>query len=417
MQIKPAPVSCYRKPRIDETDHPEARRRLAILTKVAALRERGVSLEVALLAAEVPRSTYYRWRRALRRDGVRGLVPCSRRPRGVHRPRWTREAEQRVWALRRRYPFMGKRRLRVLLAREGLRLSESTVGRIVAKGVRRGRIQPCAFCRGRVTVKQRRRFDGHAYPARPSVGATASAPNSRANWCRSIICPRPGRASNSRSSRQSLRSASNSSRASTREGYGPQRQTLPGRCACRSATRPVIGSGRRRQRVPRGLRAGARGAADPALCAAAPPPAVQRLRRAGQRHHPGGVLESLRRRVHRRRRQPCPGRLPALPQRSPTPPGPRLLDLQRVPSQQGLPLSVPDVLNPHNPVARVEVRAQRAARPLSKAGGAHPAASARSRTRGSRSTQALPRPGRSKPPIADCKAWVTSSGEATRRKF
>ena len=162
MQIKPAPVSCYRKPRIDETDHPEARRRLAILTKVAALRARGVSLEVALLAAEVPRSTYYRWRRALRRDGVRGLVPCSRRPRRVQRPRWTRAAEQRVWALRRRYPFMGKRRLRVLLAREGVRLSESTVGRIVAKGIRRGRIQPCAFCRGRVTVKQRWRYGQRA---------------------------------------------------------------------------------------------------------------------------------------------------------------------------------------------------------------------------------------------------------------
>ena len=162
MQIKPAPASCYRKPRIDETDHPEARRRLAILAKVAALRERGVSVELALLAAEVPRSTYYRWRRALRRDGVRGLVPRSRRPRRVRQPRWTREAERRVWALRRRYPFMGKRRLRVLLAREGVRLSESTVGRIVAKGMRRGRIRPCAFCRGRVTVKQRRRFDGHA---------------------------------------------------------------------------------------------------------------------------------------------------------------------------------------------------------------------------------------------------------------
>ena len=244
-----APASCYRKLRIDETDHPEARRRQAILTKVDALRARGMSLELSLLAAEVPRSTYYRWRRALRRDGVRGLVPCSRRPRGVHRPRWTRGAEQRVWALRRRYPFMGKRRLRVLLAREGLRLSESTVGRIVAKGIRRGRIQPCAFCRGRVTVKQRRRFDGHAYPARPSVGATASVPGSRANWCRSIICPRPGRASNSRSSnwpgRRRLSGRQAARRARLLEGDGPQRQTLPGRRACRSATRPAVGSGRR----------------------------------------------------------------------------------------------------------------------------------------------------------------------------
>ena len=38
----------------------------------------------------------------------------------------------------------------------------------------------------------------------------------------------------------------------------------------------------------------------------------------------------------------------------------------------------------------------------------------RLRARQSRSTQALPSPGRSKTAIADCRAWVTSSGEATR---
>lgn len=78
MQIKPAPVSCYRKPRIDETDHPEAPRRQAILAKVDAFRTRGMSLEVALFAAKVPRSTYYRWRCALRRDG--GTRPGAAQP-------------------------------------------------------------------------------------------------------------------------------------------------------------------------------------------------------------------------------------------------------------------------------------------------------------------------------------------------
>ena len=67
-----------------------------------------------------------------------------------------------MWAMRTRYPFMGKRRLRVMLRREGLQLSESSIGRILAKGLRLGRIRPCAFCRGRVKLKRRRRFDGHA---------------------------------------------------------------------------------------------------------------------------------------------------------------------------------------------------------------------------------------------------------------
>ena len=46
--------------------------------------------------------------------------------------------------MRRDFPFMGKRKLRVLLSREDIDLSESTIGRILARGVRLGRIQPCA---------------------------------------------------------------------------------------------------------------------------------------------------------------------------------------------------------------------------------------------------------------------------------
>ncbi len=68
---------------------------------------------------------------------------------------------------------MGKRPLRVLLARQGIHLSESTVGRILAKGVRLGRIRPCAFCRGRVKLKKRRSFhQGHAQRWRYGTRAT-----------------------------------------------------------------------------------------------------------------------------------------------------------------------------------------------------------------------------------------------------
>ena len=55
---------------------------------------------------------------------------------------------------------MGKARLRVMPAREGLRLSAEAVGRILAKGVRPGRIEPCAF--RRAPAKRRRDFKGHA---------------------------------------------------------------------------------------------------------------------------------------------------------------------------------------------------------------------------------------------------------------
>ena len=61
-------------------------------------------------------------------------------------------------AMRRRYPFMGKARLQVMLAREGVALSVSTVGRILARALARGAIRPASFCEGRPTPKRRRTF-------------------------------------------------------------------------------------------------------------------------------------------------------------------------------------------------------------------------------------------------------------------
>ena len=58
-------------------------------------------------------------------------------------------ASAAVWALRRQFPFMGKRRAR-------LELSESRVGRILDKDLRLRRIMPCAYCRDRTNVKRRR---------------------------------------------------------------------------------------------------------------------------------------------------------------------------------------------------------------------------------------------------------------------
>ena len=44
MQIKAAPAACYRKPHMDETEDPEALRRLAVLDKIEVLRAAGTPL-------------------------------------------------------------------------------------------------------------------------------------------------------------------------------------------------------------------------------------------------------------------------------------------------------------------------------------------------------------------------------------
>ena len=60
--------------------------------------------------------------------------------------------------MRNRYPFMGKRKLRIMLQREGLSLSASTIGRILSRGRELGHIRPCSLCEGRLTARRRRVF-------------------------------------------------------------------------------------------------------------------------------------------------------------------------------------------------------------------------------------------------------------------
>ena len=162
MQIKSLRVKSYRSFKVNDTLPSEAADRLRRLELFQTLRGEGCSEATALKAVGWSRATYYRWRRRFASEGPAGLCANSRRPHRVPLPRWSAAEERKVWATRRDFPFMGKRKLRVLLLREGVDLSESTVGRILSKGVRLGRIQPCAFCRGRVKVKQPRRFHGHA---------------------------------------------------------------------------------------------------------------------------------------------------------------------------------------------------------------------------------------------------------------
>ena len=69
---------------------------------------------------------------------------------------WTKQQEQQVLHLRKRYPLWGKRKLwRVLVRERGWTLSESTVGRI-ARLVRLGRVEPVSFYYGQVKPKRRR---------------------------------------------------------------------------------------------------------------------------------------------------------------------------------------------------------------------------------------------------------------------
>lgn len=163
MQIKSLRIRSYRSFRVDDTVLPDAAERLRKITTYRELRTEGCSEPVVLKAIDWSRATWYRWQARYQAGGVKGLATQSRRPRRTRPARWSHAQEWAVWRMRKRYPFFGKKRLEVMLARDGLVLSQSTIGRILNKGVRLGRITPCALCRGRTTARRRRTFaQGHA---------------------------------------------------------------------------------------------------------------------------------------------------------------------------------------------------------------------------------------------------------------
>jgi transposase len=95
------------------------------------------SVEEASLAFGNPISTIYRWRARFNPRDLSSLEPKSRRPKRTRRQQWTAAQEQAVLDLRRAFPGCGKQPLAVRLARQGVILSPSTVGRILASLKRR----------------------------------------------------------------------------------------------------------------------------------------------------------------------------------------------------------------------------------------------------------------------------------------
>jgi transposase InsO family protein len=87
----------------------------------------------------ISRPTGYLWLHRYEQEGLRGIVERSRRPE-VSPQRKGGWVEQRVVEVRQRYPDWGARKLRVLLAREGIALGRNTIHRIL---LRQGLVKEC----------------------------------------------------------------------------------------------------------------------------------------------------------------------------------------------------------------------------------------------------------------------------------
>jgi transposase InsO family protein len=145
----------------------------------------GLSAEQAARAVGVARATLYRW--------LERAEPRSRRPRRVRTRNWTPALVEAVEHLRGDNPMWGKRKLAVLLRREGLAVSISTVGRIIAHLVARGAIVAVPILRRRPGQRRWRR-PGHRHAKRLPKGLKPDKPGALVQIDTLFVNVRPDRA-------------------------------------------------------------------------------------------------------------------------------------------------------------------------------------------------------------------------------
>jgi transposase InsO family protein len=82
--------------------------------------------------------TFYRWKNRFDPYDLTTLEEESRRPRHRRQPQTPAAVVEAILELRNRYPRWGKKKMVVLLARKGLKVSASTVGRVMNRLKARG---------------------------------------------------------------------------------------------------------------------------------------------------------------------------------------------------------------------------------------------------------------------------------------
>lgn len=110
---------------------------------------------------------FYRWRKRYKPGHLVTLEDTkSRRPQTTHQPHTDPVLVARVKALREQYPRWGKKKLYVMVTREGFKTSESTVGRILNRLRAQGRLTEPAVVTTRLAGKKRRSISKRPYAQR-----------------------------------------------------------------------------------------------------------------------------------------------------------------------------------------------------------------------------------------------------------
>ena len=118
--------------------------------------------------------TFYRWKSRFDPYDLRTLEEESRRPAAVRQPETPLRVIERIMALREEHPRWSRDKLAVLLEREGVKISGSTVGRVMARLKARGLlVEPASIRQAKLARKRRRK---PRYAVRRPKGYKVQAP-------------------------------------------------------------------------------------------------------------------------------------------------------------------------------------------------------------------------------------------------
>lgn len=121
----------YRYARTQECLDAYRNKHEAVVRQWDNLKAEGVSDQKCAEFTGISRSSYYRYKRVLRRLD-RGITPPCKRPNKCNKPRWGEAEKQLVLRIRRENPTFGKEKIAVIIKRDfDKKLSTSTVGRIL----------------------------------------------------------------------------------------------------------------------------------------------------------------------------------------------------------------------------------------------------------------------------------------------
>ena len=125
------------------------------------LRSKGVPIKIREKIIGISKATYHRKAKRYKDLGTKGLLKRSCRPKSFRQSTIPKDLVQSILDIRRAHPTFGKAKIAAILRRSNITLSESSVGRVLAKAIKDGVIRKHA---GAKTRHKKRQFTSHAQP-------------------------------------------------------------------------------------------------------------------------------------------------------------------------------------------------------------------------------------------------------------